>query len=143
MAGYEHILDDPTRIFGGDETAFHLSRGGKPVVAEVGTKNVYDVDSDSHENVTVLYTFGAAGTILKPFIIFEGKRRIINQWGDEVVVDVSTNGWMTSELFGSWISQSFVPELKSANVQFPVILFVDGYKSHVTLDVSIYNNELH
>lgn len=133
---YEHILHDPQRIFGGDETSFYLSRGKQPVVAKEGTTSVLSVEQTTHENVTVLYTFGAKGTVLKPLIVLQGKTKPKNQWGDDVLVEASENGWMTSDLFCQWISQHFVPELKSAGVQFPVLLFMDGHKSHVTLDVS-------
>ena len=96
--GFDHILHDPSRIFGGDKTAFHLSPRGKPVVAEIGSSYDYDVENNAQENVTVLFTFGASGTVLKPFIVYEGKRRPVNNWGNDAVVSVSANGWMISDL---------------------------------------------
>lgn len=134
--GFTDILQDPTRIFGGDETSFHLSRSKRPVVFQVGTKNTYDVQqSPGHENVTVMYTFGAAGFCLKPLIVFKGKNDPKNVWGNQVVVRATEKGWMTSQLFCKYLEEDFVVELKKRNVTFPVLLFVDGHSSHGTLEV--------
>lgn len=131
------ILEDSSRVFGADETSFSLSRTSKPVVAMEGTSNVYDVQAGgSHENVTVLYTFAASGITITPFIVFQGKTKPKNVWGDQVVVSASESGWMTADLFQQWLREYFVPELIRRGTKFPVILFVDGHKSHVTLQVS-------
>lgn len=137
--GQLDILNDPTRVFGGDETSFHLNRASKPVVALEGTSNVYDVQAGgSHENVTVLYTFCSDGWPLTPLIVFQGKMKPKNIWGDQVSLSVSERGWMTADLFTKWIREDFVPELTRHGTCFPIILFVDGHKSHVTLEVSYW-----
>lgn len=47
----------------------------------------------------------------------------------------STLGWMTGETFFSFIGNTFIPWLKSKNVKMPVLLLIDGHKSHLTLNV--------
>ena len=44
----------------------------------------------------------------------------------------SDSGWIDSELFLSWMNKAF---LKHCGSQRPVLLFVDGHASHITLDV--------
>jgi hypothetical protein len=49
---------------------------------------------------------------------------------------------MTSEVFYEYIANVFHPFLVSQGVIFPVVLFVDGHKSHLTYQVSVLCNEL-
>ena len=51
---------------------------------------------------------------------------------DDAVYTKSDSGWVDSSLFLSWMKKSF---LKFAVPERPLILFVDGHKSHVTLEV--------
>jgi len=41
-------------------------------------------------------------------------------------------GWMKSEIFYEYISNIFYPFVVESGIQFPVILFVDGHKSHLS-----------
>jgi hypothetical protein len=49
---------------------------------------------------------------------------------------------MTSEVFYEYIANVFHPFLVSQGVVFPVVLFVDGRKSHLTYQLSVLCNEL-
>lgn len=42
---YEEMMNDPCRVFGADKTSFKLAPDSRPVVAEVGTANVYDAQA--------------------------------------------------------------------------------------------------
>ena len=66
----------------------------------------------------------AAGLYVPRFIIFPGKRlRNVDIEGfQDAIFGASENGWINSKLFK-----------KNVNVMRPVILFVDGHVSHVTL----------
>ncbi|KAJ8931939.1 hypothetical protein NQ314_015101 [Rhamnusium bicolor] len=48
----------------------------------------------------------------------------------------SDSGWMNSEVFFEYVSNHFIHFLKSENITRPVILFVDGHRSHLTQEVS-------
>ena len=52
---------------------------------------------------------------------------------------------MDSELFTSWLTAVFIPDIEQWQGKNPVILFVDWYKTHMTLATSdIYQaNEIH
>ena len=49
---------------------------------------------------------------------------------------------MNAELFIEYLENIFDPYLLGNGIKFPVILFVDGHNSHITLDVSIVCNRL-
>jgi len=58
----EGIMDDPSRIFNGDETGFQICPSTGSVLAEKGAKNVYSIDEGSStENITVMFSFSANG----------------------------------------------------------------------------------
>ena len=51
---------------------------------------------------------------------------------DDALYARSESGWIDSELFLSWMKKVF---LRHCGSQRPIILFVDGYVSHITLNV--------
>nr|CAH7753589.1 unnamed protein product [Callosobruchus chinensis] len=91
-----------------------------------GSKNVYSVErSSAKENITVLFTFSADGTICVPMVVYPYQRipekiakNINPKWG----VARSDN--------------------KENGVKLPVILFLDGHKSHLNYQLSLLCNEL-
>lgn len=58
-------------------------------------------------------------------------------WG----IGKSGNGWMTSETFFEYMSNIFLPFLIENNVERPVIVFLDGHKSHLSLYLSKFCRE--
>jgi len=48
----------------------------------------------------------------------------------------STNGWVDSELFATWLTEVFVPGLNETKVKRPTVLLVDGHSTHLTLKAS-------
>ena len=52
-------------------------------------------------------------------------------------VAVTENGWMTSKLFYEFIANPFIEWLDANNIARPIILFVDGHKTHMTLQTSV------
>jgi hypothetical protein len=49
---------------------------------------------------------------------------------------------MTCEVFYEYIATVFHPFLVSQWVIFPVVLFIDGHKSHLTYQLSVLCNKL-
>lgn len=139
-------IDDPSRIYNGDESGFQICPETGKVFAGIGTRNVYSVEKGSpKENITVMFSFSASGLTCPPMIIYPYKRipekisvTVNPDWG----IGRSDNGWMTSETFFDYVKNIFHPFLVQNNIQFPVILFLDGHKSHLTYDLSILCNEL-
>jgi len=51
---------------------------------------------------------------------------------------VPESGWMEGCTFLSWFKKLFIPVVNHLLKTGPVVLFVDGHHSHVTLDVIQY-----
>ncbi|KAL0852380.1 hypothetical protein ABMA28_000577 [Loxostege sticticalis] len=140
------ILSDPNRIFNGDETGFQLCPKQGKVLAQKGARDVYEVDmAPAKSSITVMFTFSASGTITPPMVIFPLKRMrdeiresVPSHWG----VSLSETGWMTYKIFYQYITNVLHPYLISQNVVFPVILFLDGHRSHINYELSIKCKEL-
>ena len=71
----EEVMDDPFRIFNGDETGFQICPSTGPVVAERGAKNVYSIDEgSSKENIAVMFSFSANGEKCCLLLVYPYKR---------------------------------------------------------------------
>lgn len=95
--------------------------------------------ASSKEYITVMFSFSAAGRTCTPIIIYPYQRipekiaeSVPAGWG----IGRSESGWMTAPVFYEYISSVFYPDLLLNNVEFPVILYVDGHKTHLTIEIS-------
>lgn len=87
--GLLDILNDPTRIFNTDESAFYLQPKAGKVLVRKGERNVYNTAGDDKENLTVLLTANAAGTVAPPMIVYPYERLptlIVNSVPEEWVI---------------------------------------------------------
>ena len=129
---------EPHRIFNLDESAFMLVPKDNKVITEKGTRAPYQIVSDNEKaSLTVLFTTAASGLMAPPMILFDlktsPKKSTLDQiptgWG----VGNTERGWMTAESFYSYITNVFYKWLIENNYVFPIILYVDGHSSHMTL----------
>jgi len=68
-------MDDPSKIFNGDETGFQICPSTGCVLAEKGAKNVYSIGKgSSKENITVMFPSSADGKKYCPMIVYPYKR---------------------------------------------------------------------
>ncbi|KYN12208.1 hypothetical protein ALC57_15605 [Trachymyrmex cornetzi] len=81
----------------------------------------------------------ASGVMAPPMIMYAYKRipatitqNIPKGWS----IGTSDRGWMTAESFYEYITNVFYLWLKTNNIVFPVVLFMDGHSSHLTLPLS-------
>lgn len=51
------------------------------------------------------------------------------------------SGWMTCEAFYEYITNIFYPYLQLNNVEFPVVMFLDGHSSYFSLHLSTFCRE--
>ena len=92
--------------------------------------------------ITAICTICADGTKLSPFIIYPGIRhtstieesisiaeKII---GMDIGISKSESGWTNDAIAVKWLEKIFIPAVATRNK--PVILFLDGHHSHVTLE---------
>lgn len=137
----KQLIDiDGARIFNCDESAFYLCPKRERVMVRKGDKTVYNfTQNDEKECLAVLFMANAAGALVPPMIIFPYERipysvsqNIPSNWS----IGKSENGWMTAETFYKYISNIFEPWLTAHNIERPVILYVDGHSSHMTLPVA-------
>lgn len=161
--GYLGILNDGNRTFNMDESAFEMapSPHKKKVFAKrgmytyldfsfstkliysasyvLGTKNVQSIQGNSNrESYTVLMAGSASGVFVPPLILFPYKERMPRDivqsipagWG----VGRTNSGWMNSGAFYEYMTNVFYPWLVKENVELPVVVFVDGHRSHATYD---------
>ncbi|KAI4458364.1 hypothetical protein MML48_7g00008884 [Holotrichia oblita] len=99
---YFEVLNDPSRVFNGDETCFYLCPKNKQVLLPKGAKNVYEIEHHTKVNLTVMFTFCANGDTTPPMVIYPYQRipaDIIRSVQDTWGVANSDNGWMKNEIF--------------------------------------------
>lgn len=134
-----NLLDiHPSRIFNADETSLPLCPGTGKVLAEKGAATVYTIQQNSdRENVTVLCMYNAEGSRAPPMIMYPYKtnlpEKIITSAPDGVGLGLSDNGWMTTESFFEYIVNVFYKWLISKCIKFPIVLYLDGHSSHLTI----------
>ena len=97
------------------------------------------VNTDEKENLTVMMGANAAGTQLPPMIVFEYRRIPVNisasvpkSWG----LGRSDSGWMTCPVFYEYIGNIVHPWLEKNKIQRPILFFLDGHASHLSLHTS-------
>lgn len=94
--------------------------------------------------MTVLVT-GSANGVLAPTTVLYSYKRIPQDIADNFPTDwaigKSDSGWMTCEAFFEFVANVFYPWLVSQGIVFPVILFIDGHTSHISLQTSQFCEE--
>ncbi|KAJ8956840.1 hypothetical protein NQ318_014254 [Aromia moschata] len=138
----ENVFTDPRRIFNVDETAFFLAPKGMKCLMRKGDRTSYNfICNDDKECLTCLVGANASGMILPPMIMFCYERippHISNLMPKGWAIGKSESGWMTGQTFYEFVSNIFYPWIISNNIPLPVILFVDGHTSHLTMELSSF-----
>jgi len=129
------LKNSPRQIYNCDETFVQLDCTREKVVTLKKSKNTYMQSQGTSEHITMLCAASAAGLPLPPMIIYSksfpgGQYRFDGP--DDALYAKSESGWIDSELFLKWMRKIF---LKHVVIQRPVLLFTDGHKSHISLDV--------
>jgi hypothetical protein len=136
----EHVLLDPNRIFNGDEAGFAMCpKSGKVLGPTKIIEDFYERVNNEKEQITVMGTFSSSGNVVPPMLIFPYKKMpkaIVESIPPNWALGRPDSGWINSEVFFEYISNHFLPYLKSTQVTRPVIVFVDGHRSHLIQQVS-------
>ena len=129
------LMTSPRRIYNCDESFLPLDGSREKAVTYVKSKCAYGQVTGTTEHITLLCGASAAGIALPPMIIypkaFPGGAYTF-KGPDDAVYAKSESGWVDSELFLSWMKKIF---LVHAVPQRPVLLLIDGHKSHLTLEL--------
>ncbi|KAJ8969389.1 hypothetical protein NQ314_001788 [Rhamnusium bicolor] len=135
------ILNDPSRIFNGDETGLQTCPKTGKLLGPKNYRNFYEIASGPEkECITVLCTFSAAGDSAPPMVVFPYKRiprDIAVSFPDDWGIGRSDSGWMTSATFYEYIANIFLPWILKRHIKLPILLLLDGHKSHIGMD--LYN----
>lgn len=127
--------------------SLYVAQKNSKVLSIKGIRNVYEIDRGQAKSaVTVMFTFSASGNIVPPMIIFPYKRipsDVVRSVPDTRGIGHSDSGWMKSEVFYEYIANVFNPFLVNNKITLPVILFVDGHKTHLTYYLSQLCTELY
>ncbi len=131
------ILSNPTRLWGADESGFPFCPKTQRVLAPKGTRHVYQVQSGSKEQITVMVCFNAMGQYQDPFIIYPGKRMRHNPNEDfpEAHITMTESGWMNQDSFYEFLEE-YDTTLTELQIKRPVVFFLDWHSSHVSLKAS-------
>lgn len=103
-----------------------------------GNRTVYNiVNAVEKESATVLFTYSATGIRAPPMVLYkyaEGiPKKVLEKFPSGWGIGNSENGWMTIETFYEYITNVFYPWLIKEKIQFPVVLYLDGHSSHMTI----------
>ena len=127
------LKNSPRQIYNCDETFIPLDCSREKVIALKKSKNTYLQAQGTSEHITMLCAASAAGLPLPPMIIYSKSfpgGRYCFEGPDDALYAKSDSGWIDSELF---LMQKIF--LKHVVTQRPVLLFTNGHKSHLNLDV--------
>lgn len=139
---YRHdhnLLNLPKRsIFNADVTNILVCPSPGYVLAPKGNSAVYRVTNENDkEGYTVLFNYNSAGEAAPPLVLYPFKdvlpRKIAENFTSDWAAGISHSGWMKSDNFFEYVANVFYPWLVKEKVPFPVIFFVNGHKSHITL----------
>lgn len=140
--GASDILTQPDRILNGDETSFYICPNTGKVIAPRGYKNVYKiVKGKEKEAITVLLFMSASGRCLPPCVVFPYVRPpkdVVNSMPAQWLLGKSETGWMKADIFYDYIVKGLDKWVEEQNIPKPVLVFVDGHKSHLTMRLSEY-----
>ena len=88
------------------------------------------------EYITVLGCGAADGSRLPPYIVYKGVN-LYARWTTGgppgALYGTSDSGWMESSNFLSWFEKMLLPAVDHLLSEGPVVLFVDGHHSHLSL----------
>lgn len=118
----------PECIWNMDETGLQFTHKPSRVIAEKGKKILHARTSDSKESVTIVVTISAAGNVMPPLCIGNGKTQksvesFSTYLGPEGALWMcQESGWMENSLGIHWFRDVF---LKHCGPQRPQLLLVD------------------
>ena len=128
------IFNFPSCIYNMDESGMPLDHKPPKVVVPKGTKKVHCRTSGNKSQITILACGNAAGNMIPPMVIFDGKR-LNPEWTKGEVPNtlygMSEKGWSDMELFHYWLLNLFIPYIPPTR---PVLLLLDGHSSHYEPD---------
>jgi len=104
------LLNAPHQIYNVDKSGVPLDPKALNVVTERGSKKVYTRSTGRKGQVTIAACSNAAGQVIPPMVIFDGKKLCHSWTKDEVPgtsYGFSDKRWITTELILGWLAEHF------------------------------------
>jgi hypothetical protein len=102
-------------------------------------KNLNEISSGNEkESITVLCTYSVFGIAAPPMVLFPYKKipkKLALPVPGTCGTGRSDSGWMTAATFFEYVANVFYNWLIEKQITFPVILFIDGHKSHHSIEL--------
>ena len=124
----------PLELIGNmDETPMYFDMASNTTIEKKGTKSVSIRTTGAEKrHLTVVLAASADGSMLPPFVIFKGKRKLKNLsvpkgW----VVTVQQKGWMDADLMKQWIQEIWLKYTGRKNA----LLVMDSFSAHCTEEI--------
>ena len=128
------LMQKPHMIFNIDETGVPFDPCPLRCVFETGDRKPAVLSSGNKGQFTVVGCVNATGFCLPPMVIIDRKRLNPAITKGEVpgtLYGLSAKGWMDQGLFNLWFKEHFLKHIPSCR---PIILLMDGHKSHYNPD---------
>ena len=118
------------------------------VIAQKGIKHPFVRQAFTHDHVTTMHCGSAAGELLPTMVIVKGcnpmwseadGERLAKKW----LFTENSTGFMNSGLFVTWLSQLFIPAVRTRNRAGPILLPLDNASCHLpirALEIAKQNN---
>lgn len=106
------------------------------VVVHRRSKQAYKESKGTREHITAHVCVSASKFALPPFLIFEKafpSGPYARNGPENALYGTSPNGYMDIELSYLWVEKLFIP--KTAHLEKPILLILDGHKSHIDIKV--------
>ena len=141
---FKDCFKDGNRIYNQDETSVQVGGNSGKILAERGTKVLYNVGGSSREHVTASFTVSATGSCVPVRLVYKGVRNVAAQHLKDLPTTgksgawkfgVTSNGYVTRESYLD-ILRDLDTHLEENNVTRPVILFMDGPNCHISLQAA-------
>lgn len=139
--GFDQILQLKRQNLNADETYLNFGARSSVVIVPNETQRAANLGPDIKKSMTVMFTACADGTLLDPFVLYPNIR-LPPLVADSMPVDIkygkNPTGWMDSVLFLEFLEKCVVSKIHSGELEPPIILWVDGHSSHISMAVCEY-----
>ena len=120
-----------------DETGFRIGVGkSKMVISFDKKKRNYMADPDNRDYCTAVETISAIGVVIPPLIILKATHILLkwsqNNLDERCQLGATESGYSNDDLALDWL-QHFIDSTRKARVGRYILLIVDGFGSHMTL----------
>lgn len=139
-----NLVDKPQNIYNIDEKGVQTEHRPPKVVA--GSESVPGITSPRSSVTTIIGCGYAVGTQLLPYFIFKGQRmqaELLEGCSTGAAGTVIETGWSNASAFLKYLNEHFLQYIQRSSPDEPVLLILDGHRSHVNLPVLEWAKQQH